>query len=148
MIAHRWLLSSALWCVQAGAQTRSAGTWEEHSRIYAHKSDRCMVCHYPPLIITLPVLFILWATLAVLFRNVCTVTLWSDRYSWGGTRLLLRFLLWLFLCVQGLSLGILTVSVWVYLLTAECVHYHQVEWKGEVKAKLNFCPLISQSLDL
>lgn len=64
-IAHRWLLSSALWCVLAGAPPQPAGIWEAASRIYTHKSDRCMVCHYLPLIIILPLLFIPWATLAI-----------------------------------------------------------------------------------
>lgn len=67
MIAHLWLLTSALRRVRAGAWTRPAGIWEEQSRIYTHKSDRCMACHYLPLIIILPLLFILWATSAVFF---------------------------------------------------------------------------------
>lgn len=63
-----WLLtadSSHQHCVVYGVERRPGRQVEEQSRIYTHKSDRCMVCHYLPLIIILPLLFILWATLAV-----------------------------------------------------------------------------------
>lgn len=63
-----WLLtadSSHQHCVVYGLERRPGRQVEEQSRIYTHKSDRCMVCHYLPLIIILPLLFILWATLAV-----------------------------------------------------------------------------------
>lgn len=93
MIAYRWLLSSAhtALCVWAGAQTQPPGKQLEPSRTHTHISDRCMMCHYPPLIIILPLLFILWATLAfflVYLRSICTVALQSDRCSWGGRWLL------------------------------------------------------------
>lgn len=77
-------LGGALWLLTAdcshqqrcmyGLETQPAGIWEEQSRICAHKSDRCMVCHYLPLIIILSLFFILWATLAQL-KNICTVAL-------------------------------------------------------------------------
>lgn len=66
-----------LWCVMAGAQTRPPGLCEEQSRRCAHTSDRCTRCHYPPLIIILPVLVILRASLAFYpawLHNSCSLT--------------------------------------------------------------------------
>lgn len=120
VIAHRWLFSSALLCVRLRAQTRPPGIWEEPSRIYTHKSDRCMVCHYPPLIIILPLLFILWATLAVFparLRNICTVALWSDRCSWGGTRLLL---LWIFCVCRACVCAFNLLCFHIYIGSCVC----------------------------
>lgn len=65
-----------LWCVMAGAQTRPPGLCEEQSRRCAHTSDRCTRCHYPPLIIILPVLVILRASLAFYpawLQNSCSL---------------------------------------------------------------------------
>lgn len=76
VFAHCWLLSSALWCVRAAAPTQPPGIWEEQSRIYTDKFYRYMECHYFPLFIILPLLFILWATLAVFLArpsSICTV---------------------------------------------------------------------------
>ncbi len=73
-------------CVRAKAPARPPGIWGEQSRIYTHKSDRCMACHYLPLIIIVPPIFIHWAALAVFpvwLRNICTVALRSDRCWWG-----------------------------------------------------------------
>lgn len=123
-IAHRWLLSSALWCVLAGAPPQPAGIWEAASRIYTHKSDRCMVCHYLPLIIILPLLFIPWATLAI-FPAPAQEHLYRGLAGWhmllrrnraiGATRALC-------LCA-GLESGNLTFCVLVYALSAMCVYH-------------------------
>lgn len=66
-----------LWCVMAGAQTRPPGLCKEQSRRCAHTSDRCTRCHYPPLIIILPVLDILGYSLAFYpawLQNSCSPT--------------------------------------------------------------------------
>lgn len=113
-------LSTALWTVWPQVQSQPAGIREEQSRIYTHKSDRCIVCHYLPLIIILLLLFIPWTTLAVFpgwLTNICAVALQSDRCSWEATRLLLWFLPWL--CV--LESGHLTFRALEPVLAAVCV---------------------------
>lgn len=47
------------------AQSRPPGLRREQSGRPVHKSDRCTRCHYPPLIIILPVIVPLSASLAV-----------------------------------------------------------------------------------
>lgn len=58
-----------------------AGIWEEQRRMCDHKSDGCMVCRYPPLIILLPHLFIPWATSAALPSSYETFVLGPRRVT-------------------------------------------------------------------
>lgn len=63
--------------VMAGAQTQPPGLCEEQSRRCTHTYDRCTRCHYPPLIIILPVLVILRSSLAFYpawLQNSCILT--------------------------------------------------------------------------
>lgn len=62
------------------AQSRPPGLRREQSGRPVHKSDRCTRCHYPPLIIILPVIVPLSASLAVhpaWVQNICTLALWG-----------------------------------------------------------------------